>query len=602
MSVTDNPVLSAIDAGVAIETSDITVYFARDGERIDFVNNVGDWSLYERDQVMAALATYAAVANLTFSVTEDPQDATFRLTRSPSEHGSLGFMNGPDPDYGDTQGIAWFNSLPYWGDEASGLLDPGSYTFTIFLHEFGHGLGLAHPFDEGGGSTIMPDIGEGLGLDQGIYTVMTYNDGWPEAPEGPPDSRAHGWNLGPSAIDIAVIQAKYGANMDTATGNTRYVLPAADRPGTGYLAIWDAGGNDAIVYRGSADTLIDLRAATLLPEAGGGGFVSHASGVHGGFTIANGVVIERAVGGSGDDTLIGNEARNVLKGGTGADRLIGGRGDDVYDIADTADTIVEARGEGTDTIRSAAVDIDLSDHAFVEAGVLTGKAALSLWGTSGWNSLSGNGAANALFGRAGDDTLDGRGGADRMVGGAGDDVYAFDGTDFLEEKAGGGTDRIESGDGDIDLADFAHFEDVTLLGRAKLGAIGTAGANTLTGNRAGNLIEGGGGADHLDGGKGPDTLLGGAGEDTLIGGRGRNDLEGGSGDDLFVFAPGDSRNVVRDFAGGDRLDLTAFGVPEESFEACLVQCGGSARVELDNLRIVLQDVALASLADDFAII
>src|SRR5690606_38461674 len=97
---------------------------------------------------------------------------------------------------------------------------------------------------------------------------------------------------------------------------------------TYYQAIWDAGGTDTIRYGGIADDVIDLRAATLQYGPGGGGFVSYVSGIHGGVTIANGVVIENATSGAGDDTLISNDAANVLAGGGGDDILHGGRGDD----------------------------------------------------------------------------------------------------------------------------------------------------------------------------------------------------------------------------------------------------------------------------------
>ncbi len=119
------------------------------------------------------------------------------------------------------------------------------------------------------------------------------------------------------ALDIAVIQAKYGANLDFATGDDVYRLPEANRPGTFFSCIWDAGGDDRIVFGGARDCTIDLRAATLLGEEGGGGWVSHARGIYGGFTIANGVVIEGASGGGGDDTLRGNAAGNRLSGGAG---------------------------------------------------------------------------------------------------------------------------------------------------------------------------------------------------------------------------------------------------------------------------------------------
>lgn len=395
MSHHSNPLLGSIDLGVALGATEVSVYFARDAERLDFVENQGDWSAYAQAQVMAALDSFAAVADLTFSLTDSPEGATFRLAKSAAETGSLGFMNGPDPAYGDTQGIAWFNTHFHWGDARSGMLDPGSYTYTIFLHEFGHGLGLAHPHDTGGGSSVMPDIGVGHGLDQGLYTVMSYNDGWPDHPDGSPESRAWGWNLGPSALDIAVLQAKYGANAQTAAGATRYRLPEADGAGTGYGAIWDAGGRDTILHKGDAGAVIDLRAATLRAEPGGGGWASHVEGVHGGFTIAHGVVIENATGGQGDDRLSGNAADNRLTGRGGDDRMLGRDGQDAL-----------SGGRGDDRLSGGA----------------------------GRDVLSGGGGADVLRGGGGADSLAGGGGNDLLIGGGGADVFVF--------VAGDGMDRI----------------------------------------------------------------------------------------------------------------------------------------------------------------
>ena len=52
--------------------------------------------------------------------------------------------------------------------------------------------------------------------------------------------------------------------------------------------------------------------------------MSYATGIFGGFTIANGVTIENAISGAGNDTLIGNAVANILDGGAGVDTLAGG--------------------------------------------------------------------------------------------------------------------------------------------------------------------------------------------------------------------------------------------------------------------------------------
>jgi serralysin len=134
------------------------------------------------------------------------------------------------------------------------------------------------------------------------------------------------------AFDIAALQAIYGANMTTATGNNVYELPTYNDwdeewgvgRATGWTCIWDAGGNDTITARGAIwSVVIDLRAATLANgDPNAGGFISKHINVAGGFTIAKGAVIENAIGGSGSDYLIGNSAANKLTGGGGKDFFV----------------------------------------------------------------------------------------------------------------------------------------------------------------------------------------------------------------------------------------------------------------------------------------
>src|SRR5690606_485885 len=79
--------------------------------------------------------------------------------------------------------------------------------------------------------------------------------------------------------------------------------------------------------------------------------------------------------------------------------------------------------------------------------------------------------------------------------------------------------------------------------------LGRGDADVLLGNRGDDSLLGGGGADELHGNRGEDRLAGEGGADRLAGGRGA---------DVFVFAPGDGRDTILDFAAGDRIDLTAF--------------------------------------------
>ena len=101
-----------------------------------------------------------------------------------------------------------------------------------------------------------------------------------------------------------MLQERYGVHAHN-TGNNVYTL-ADIADDAFYQTIWDTGGTDTIAYGGSRNAQIDLPAATLDYTPTGGGVVSFAHGVWGGYTIANGVVIENATGGSGNDVLLGN--------------------------------------------------------------------------------------------------------------------------------------------------------------------------------------------------------------------------------------------------------------------------------------------------------
>lgn len=295
-----------------------------------------EWTDYEKQQVEIAFDTFEAIIDVEFVETSSTEDADFVLNKVNSFGLFLGVMNPPgEPGEGQAGFNAGLGSVGWDegdgnGNPTNGGLEQGGFGFVTLIHEFGHGLGLAHPHDTGGGSTILPgvdtsdDLGDG-DLNQGVYTMMSYVDGWathPDGPISPFDTPDYGWVGTPMALDIALLQSKYGANDDYNTGDDVYILPDANEPGTYWSCIWDAGGNDTIAHNGTDAAVIDLRDASLQLEEGGGGWISWVDGIYGGYTIAHGVSIENAVGGSGDDFLIGNEGDNELTGNAGADTFV----------------------------------------------------------------------------------------------------------------------------------------------------------------------------------------------------------------------------------------------------------------------------------------
>jgi Ca2+-binding RTX toxin-like protein len=372
------------------------------------------WEDFQIAGVMRALQEYTAITGINYVITEDIEQATFRLvTTINDEYGARFYPRAPDS--GELAGVGIFN-LESGGFSKPASLEPGGFSYAVILHEFGHAHGVAHPHDTGGGSEILLGVTDATGslgiydLNQGIYSVMSYNDGWQTHPDGVLEFSKHNWDSGWSgtlgAFDIAVLQARYGVHAQN-TGNDTYDIAGKQKEAY-YQTIWDSGGTDTIAYSGGRDAHIDLLAATLDYTPTGGGVVSFVDGTYGGYTIANGVVIENASTGSGHDVILGNAAANRLSGANGNDSLLGREGDDVV-----------IGGNGNDDLR-------------------------------------GGEGADRLEGGLGRDVLNGGAGNDTLIGGSSRDLFVFEdaGTDTVV-----GYERGE----DFDLSAFeVAWADVTL--------------------------------------------------------------------------------------------------------------------------------------------
>jgi Ca2+-binding RTX toxin-like protein len=307
-------------------------------------------------------------------------------------------------------------------------------------------------------------------------------------------------------------------------------------------------------------------------------------------------------GGPGNDTLnadnytgqsvLVENAHDIMMGGDGNDVLIGGMGD-YFDGGNGSDAItldVGASSTGVNinffTLISTGTDTILGaqffniEHIAGAYGTLFDDT-INVGGDTYGSHLEGRDGNDTLVGGSGNDVLDGGTGVDTMEGGLGNDTYWIDNAgDVTTESAGGGTDTVFSS---ITTTLQANIENLTLIGTDDLngtgndlnnGMGGNSGANTLNGGDGDDtlfgiggddFLRGANGNDTLQGGDGNDLLQGGANDDTIIGGTGQDTMTGGSGVDKFVFFDGDfagltatTADLITDFkhAQSDQIDLS----------------------------------------------
>lgn len=283
-------------------------------------------SLKQREYVRQAQQEFADVANITFVEKKAGGRSEGRLTYSGYSTGDegtagRGFAYDPGSESRELRGTVWLRSL----DDKSKFGEEGDAVETnigddawrsAMIHELGHGLGLQHPFSDEHEQPELSDYAE----DFNNYTVMSYNT---------PPLNKDLETVKPVSLmldDMEAIQSIYGANHSTRNGDTTYgfnsntdrdhysLKTPEDKP---LFSVWDGGGWDTLDFSEfSQNQTINLNAGSF----------SSVGGLHRNVSIANGVTIEEARGGTGKNNLIGNQAFNVLRGGPGSDTFYGGSG------------------------------------------------------------------------------------------------------------------------------------------------------------------------------------------------------------------------------------------------------------------------------------
>jgi Tol biopolymer transport system component len=236
--------------------------------------------------------------------------------------------------------------------------------------------------------------------------------------------------------------------------------------------ITGSDGNDTICGGNGNDTLVGGGDADWLDGGAGTDTVSYSdrsevlritldlgtgddgSSLDGGVGERDNIVgVEKAIGGSGNDLLIGNGLANTLTGlggndtllgGVGNDSLSGGPGDDTLNGSTGADRF--DGGTGIDTVSytdrnsTTIVTIDnIANDGYTADGPATARdnvlgSVENLTGGGGNDTLKGSSIANRIIGMAG---------ADRFYGlGGNDTLQAKDGIKDVLIDGGTGTDTV----------------------------------------------------------------------------------------------------------------------------------------------------------------
>ncbi|HZX85930.1 MAG TPA: M10 family metallopeptidase C-terminal domain-containing protein [Reyranella sp.] len=385
------------------------------------------WSLGERQAFEAAMGLWMAVANVELKAAVSSDTASFQIVRDLTEDGAdwsnvdftspavgsptLGQL--PDSDPGERIRV----NTDYTG-AITDLQANNGYAMSTVVHEFGHMLGLGHggPYD----GVVNPMTQQFGPYDMRLWTIMSYigpNEAARYANDYPVKGTEWGGYLPltPMTLDILAAQRLYGVAPDGPLTGGGHIFGFNSNIGGAIgrfynfnvntqpiVTIWENGRNNTLDLSGfSTDSIINLNPGTF----------SSANGMKNNIAIAFATVIDRGIGGDGNDQIIASDVNTTLDGRAGNDTLLGGNGNDL--LLGGAGIDVLDGGAGNDVLIGGANPdvIDAGDGLNVLRDMLANMDGDNVFDFGQGTTID---VVGSLFGRnhleiqhfAGDTTLD----------------------------------------------------------------------------------------------------------------------------------------------------------------------------------------------------
>jgi Peptidase M10 serralysin C terminal len=302
------------------------------------------WTPTEQNALISGLALWSAEANISFSLVANAASANFifyrgtdgsafedgNSTNTTVASGSTGsFLSTGTRISIDTR-VAGFGPI---GGSFSAY---GGYPYQTLVHEEGHLIGLGHGGPYNG--SVDPATQQFSAYDSRLWSLMSYINPWDTRAKYYNTYPVTGTNWGtspdgyayepttPMILDILAAQQLYGAATSGPLAGGGQIFGFNSNIGgliSNYfnftvnthpvITIWDGGSNNTLDLSGwSTPATVNLNPGTF----------SSANGEVNNIGIAAGTIIQTAIGGGGNDTLIVNSYNDTIDGRGGTNTVV----------------------------------------------------------------------------------------------------------------------------------------------------------------------------------------------------------------------------------------------------------------------------------------